>query len=43
MLTQSLKRDLRLQPGVNPPSRLLRHRSLPHAWLFLLSGAWLSR
>src|SRR5271166_2628548 len=28
LLPQRLQRDLRLQPGINPPSRLLRHRSL---------------
>src|SRR5277367_3632887 len=28
LLPQCLQRDLRLQSGVNPPPRLLRHRSL---------------
>src|SRR5579863_885420 len=28
LLSQRLQRDLRFQPAVNPPSRLLRHRSL---------------
>src|SRR6516162_11711098 len=28
LLSHGLQRDLTLQPGINPPSRLLRHRSL---------------